>query len=238
MAKNIKDIIIKELKSGGNKDFALHHMKFFQTHKGGYGEGDRFFGLKVPRQRAVSKKYWKQIKPEEAGDLLKHEIHEVRFTALMILIEHYKKACGKLKKKIVKIYIGNAKYVNNWDLVDLSAPFITGPYWFENGTKDLWAFARSGNLWKERIAVLSTLYFIRQGDFSQTIKLAEHFLGHKHDLMHKAAGWMLREAGKRDIKVLYDFLDKYHKLMPRTMLRYSIEKLPEKERKRYMKKDN
>ena len=236
MSKNVKDRIIKELKDNGNKAFAEHHAKYFQTQKGGYGEGDIFFGLKVPQQRAIGKKYFKEISLPEIEELLKHKVHEVRFTALMILVEYYKNADKNAKKKAVVVYTRNAAYINNWDLVDLSAPFITGPYWFENPSADLWKFAKSKNLWKERIAMLSTLHNIRQENFSEVLKLAELFLTHKHDLMHKAAGWMLREAGKRDPKVLYSFLDKHHKNMPRTMLRYAIEKLSDKERKRYMGK--
>jgi len=232
----IVDKILKELKSLGDKKIALHHAKFFQTHKGGYGEGDLFWGLRVPQQRTVAKKYFKDITLKETEKLLQHKIHEVRMTALLILVEKYKKADEKDKKATVKIYLANTKYINNWDLVDLSTPSITGAFWFNNNTIDMFKFAKSKDLWRERIVMISTLYFIRQYRFKETFELAEMFLTHKHDLMHKAAGWMLREAGKKDINALRVFLDKNYKKMPRTMLRYSIERLSEKERNKYMGK--
>ncbi|MDR1696105.1 MAG: DNA alkylation repair protein [Endomicrobium sp.] len=228
--------VLKDLKSLGDKKFAEHHAVFFQTHKGGYGEGDLFWGLRVPQQRTVAKKYYEEITLKETEKLLRDKIHEARFTALAILGEKYKKAGGKEKKAIVKMYLANTKYINNWDLVDLSAPNIAGAFWFDSGIGDMMKLAKSGNLWRERIAMLSTLYFIRRGRLKETFDLAEMFLDHKHDLMHKAAGWMLREAGKEDIKSLRAFLDKNGKKMPRTMLRYAIEKFPEKERKKYLKR--
>lgn len=233
----MKQKLLNELKKNGNKEFAAHHAKFFQTHKGGYGQGDKFWGLKVPKQREMAKKYYKNITLKEAEELLKNKVHEVRLTGLMILIEKYQKSDKKDKKNIVKIYLRNTKHINNWDLVDLSAPQILGNYWFENkSTAEMYKLARSKNLWEERIAMISTFYFIKNGKFCETARLAKHFLKHKHDLMHKASGWMLREAGKRNIDVLYDFLNKHHKTMPRTMLRYAVEKLPENKRKYYMGK--
>ncbi|MCL2390785.1 MAG: DNA alkylation repair protein [Endomicrobia bacterium] len=229
-----KNKILKELKSLGDKEFAIHHAKFFQTHKGGYGEGDLFWGLRVPQQRAVAKKYYKDITLKEAKELLQHKIHEARLTALAVLSEKYKKADDKEKKAVVKTYLANTEYINNWDLVDLSAPYIAGAFWFDNPSDDMLELAKSKNLWRERISMVSTLYFIKRGRLKETFELAEMFLSHKHDLMHKAAGWMLREAGKKDISALRAFLDKNHKKMPRTMLRYAIEKFPDRERKKYM----
>lgn len=241
MGKNRKiksEDIIKDLKSQADKEISAGRARFMQVYKGGYGEGDLFLGLTVPMQRKIVKKYCRDISLEETEKLLQNKFHESRYVALSILKEKYQKknTSRQEKEKIVKIYLKNIKYINNWDLVDISAPHITGEYWYNTSTDGLWKLARSKNLWKERIAVLSSHYFIRQGNFSEICELAEFFLGHKHDLMHKAVGWMLREAGKRDEKVLYGFLDKYYKNMPRTMLRYSIEKLTEKKRRHYMEK--
>jgi len=236
MKGNAKNAVLSELRSHKNKEFAAHHAKFFQTHRGGYGEGDSFWGLKVPQQRKISKKYYKDVNLDETEHLLQNGIHEVRLTALFILVEKYKRASVSEKEEIAELYIRNAKYINNWDLVDLSAPNILGEHWFGKNGSELRIFAKSGDLWKERIALLATLYFIRQNEFGETLALAKYLLNHKHDLIHKAAGWMLREAGKRDAGVLYSFLDKHYKKMPRTMLRYSLEKVPEKKRKHYMER--
>lgn len=229
--------VLKDLKMFGNKTVAKNRARFMQAHKGGYGEGDLFLGLTVPQQRKICKKY-KDLPLFEAEKLLQNKFHEARYAALIVLKEKYKKkkTDAKEKEDIIKIYLRNTGHINNWDLVDISAPHITGEYWFNNPSEDMWKLAKSKELWKERIAVLSTHYFIRQGSFKEILELAGFFLYHKHDLMHKAVGWMLREAGKRDIKVLYGFLDKHYKDMPRTMLRYSIEKLPEKKRGFYMEK--
>ena len=230
--------IINDLNAEKNKIIAANRARFMQSHKGGYGEGDLFFGLTVPNQRRICKKYYKEISLEETEKLLHDKFHESRYIALSILKEKYtkKKISAKEKEDIVKIYLRNTEHINNWDLVDISAPHITGEFWFHNPSKDMWRLAKSENLWKERISVLSTHYFIRNNRFEEILKLAEFFLLHKHDLMHKAVGWMLREVGKRNIDVLYSFLDKYCMNMPRTMLRYSIEKLPENKRKHYMGK--
>jgi 3-methyladenine DNA glycosylase AlkD len=235
MKPSLKEVI-KDLRYYKDEVLARYHAKYFQTHKGGYGEGDSFWGIKVPQQRIIVRKYWKTVNLKEVEELLQYKIHEVRFTALMILVEKYKKTDNNDKSSIVKIYLRNSKYINNWDLVDLSAPDIAGHYWSNNSLKDFWMYAKSGDLWKERISMVSTLYFIRQKRFAETLELSKLFLTHKHDLMHKASGWMLREVGKRDIKLLVSFLDKYSHVMPRTMLRYSIEKLSPEKRKHYMEK--
>ncbi|MDR2426768.1 MAG: DNA alkylation repair protein [Endomicrobium sp.] len=234
MAGKIKNIVLNELKSVGDKKVALYHAAYFQTYKGGYGQGDLFWGLRAAQQRKIAKKYYKEIPLKDTEDILKHKIHEARLTALMIMILKYEKASEVEKAKIASLYLKNTKYVNNWDLVDLSAHRLSGDYWYHNCPEQIWKYAKSGNLWDERIAMISTFYFIKCGRFDETIALCETFLNHKHDLMHKASGWMLREMGKRDEKPLYVFLDKYSKIMPRTMLRYSIEKLQEKKRRYYM----
>jgi 3-methyladenine DNA glycosylase AlkD len=234
MAEKIKNTILRELKSAGDKKSAAGKAAYFQAHKGGYGEGDLFWGLNVGQQRKTAKKYYAGITLKDTEELLKHKVHEVRFTALMIMIAKYEKASEDKKAKIVAVYLKNTKYVNNWDLVDLSAPALAGGYWYNNHPDGMWKYAESGNLWEERIAVISTFYFIRCRRFDETFALCEFFLTHKHDLIHKACGWMLRETGNRDKEALYAFLDKNCKIMPRTMLRYAIEKFPEKKRKHYM----
>ncbi|MDR3256239.1 MAG: DNA alkylation repair protein [Endomicrobium sp.] len=233
---NLKEDLLRDLKKYKNRVFAKHHAKYFQTQKGRYGEGDFFWGIRVPQQRIIARKYWKDISLKDVEELLQNKIHEVRLTALIILVEKYKEASDNGKSNIVKIYLSNSKYINNWDLVDLSAPNILGYYWYNNSLEDFWKYAKSGNLWKERIAMISTLYFIRHGRFTETLELSRLFLGHKHDLIHKASGWMLREVGKINKKILILFLTKHYKVMPRTMLRYSIEKLSPEERKYYIEK--
>jgi 3-methyladenine DNA glycosylase AlkD len=237
MKINFKENLLEDLKKYKNEIFAKYCAKYFQTHKGGYGEGDSFWGLKVSQQRITASKYWEDINLKDVEKLLQHRIHEVRFTALIILIEKYKKADDDTKSVIVKIYLRNSEYINNWDLVDLSAPYIPGHYWHNNSLKDFWEYAESGILWKERIAMISTLHFIRQERFAETLELSKLFLIHNNDLIHKASGWMLREVGKRNTKPLILFLNKYSQAMPKTMLRYSVEKLSLGKRKHYMKNE-
>jgi 3-methyladenine DNA glycosylase AlkD len=230
-AENIK----KELYKIADKEKAIHLSRFFKTGKGEYGEGDIFIGIRVPDQRKIAK-----LLPDtplsEIENLLDDPVHEFRLTALLILIEMYKKADEEEKEKIVKFYLKKTSGINNWDLVDLSAPQIIGNYYYSRNRDKLYQLVKSTNLWEQRIAVVSTYYFIKRKDFSEILAFSEILLEHKHDLIHKATGWMLREAGKMDINVLRNFLDKYHKTMPRTMLRYSIEKLDNSERQKYMLK--
>ncbi|MDR1511431.1 MAG: DNA alkylation repair protein [Endomicrobium sp.] len=228
--------LLKDLSKYENRVFAERNARFFQTQRGGYGEGDLFLGIRVQQQRFIATKYCRNITLENTEELLQHNIHEVRFVALLILIEIYKKANSSLKFNVMKMYLRNFGYVNNWDLVDLSAPHIPGHYWYENSLKDLWGYAKSGNLWKERTAIVSTFYFIKHGRFAETFELLKLSLSHKHDLIHKASGWMLREIGKIDIKSLVLFLDKYSRFMPRKMLRCSIEKLSTERKEYYLKK--
>jgi 3-methyladenine DNA glycosylase AlkD len=212
---------------------------FFKTGSGQYGEGDIFLGIKVPTQREAIKKYY-DFNFKNLQELLKSKIHEYRLSALFILVKKFADAAKagdeKLQQKIYNFYLKNAKNINNWDLVDLSAPNIVGQYLLLRSREMLYNLARSKNLWERRIAVLATFTFLRQKDFKDILKIAEILLRDEHDLIHKAVGWMLREAGKRDIKVLYKFLDKHFQKMPRTMLRYAIEKLPEAGRKKYLAK--
>ncbi len=220
-----------ELQSLANEERAAINKSFFKTGKGQYGEGDQFIGIRVPELRKVAKKY-KDLPLEKIEKLLQDPIHEYRLTALFILILQYQED----KEKIVQVYRKHYHYVNNWDLVDISAPKILGDYLLDKERTELYTLVQSPNMWQRRIAIVCTFTFIRNKDFTDTIKLAEALLNDKEDLMHKATGWMLREVGKKDVKVLEKFLDKYHKVMPRTMLRYAIEKFDKEKRLHYMKR--
>jgi len=219
-----------------NKKKALILQRFFKTGKGEYGEGDIFLGVVVPKQRELVKKYWSTIALNDIQELLNSRIHEHRLTALLILVKKYQEADEKEKQKIFDFYLSNTKNINNWDLVDLSAPNIVGNYLLNrNDNNDiLFKLANSSNLWEKRISILATFEFIKNNQFEKTIKISEALLNEKHDLIHKAVGWMLREIGKRDICLLESFLTKHHKSMPRTMLRYAIEKFPESKRQFFL----
>jgi len=208
---------------------------FFKTGKGQYGEGDIFLGIVVPLQRKISRKY-QTLKLRDLKKLLAANIHEYRLTALFILVSKYEKADEKEKKEIFDFYLKNTKGINNWDLVDLSAPKIVGDYLFHKPKQRgvLYKFAGSTNLWKKRIAVLATFAFIKNNQFEDTLKIAEILLNDEHDLIHKAVGWMLREMGKKNQKTEEKFLKKYYKTMPRTMLRYAIEKFDKSKRDFYL----
>jgi len=223
----------KELDLLKNKNQAKLLKRFFKTGKGEYGEGDIFLGIKVPIQRAVARRYT-TLSRKDIQLLLKSSIHEYRLVALVILIEQYKLSNEVEKEKIFKLYIKNYRRINNWDLVDISAPHIVGDYLLHRSKRVLYDFARSENLWKKRIAIVSTLAFIRNNAFDDTCHLAKILLDDKHDLIHKAVGWMLREVGKRDFKREDEFLRKYYKRMPRTALRYAIERFPQKARMWYL----
>lgn len=224
---------IKELKTAGDQTKATVLGRFFKTGKGQYGEGDIFLGVYVPIQRQIAKKY-SALSLTDLQTLLDSKIHEHRTGALFILCDQFKKADEKAKEKLFKFYIKNSKSINNWDLVDLSAPNIVGEWLLKKDRKILYKLANSKNLWEKRIAIVSTLTFIRAKELDDTLKISEILLSDNHDLIHKAVGWMLREAGKRDEKKLRKFLDKHAVKMPRTMLRYSIEKFNEPTRKYYL----
>jgi len=239
------DSLIKELELNSNPTQAKILSSFFKTKKGEYGEGDIFLGIKVPIQRKISKNY--DLDLEEIQVLLDSKIHEHRLCALFILIQKYeeanKKDNNKLQELIFNFYLKNVKKgnINNWDLVDLSAPNISGDYILKNPKKKkiLLSLANSDKLWEKRVAILSTFAFIKKGNKEDCFLLAQILLKDKNDLIQKAVGWMLRECGKRvSEKDLCDFLDKNYKNMPRTMLRYSIERLKIQKRKHYMEKNN
>ncbi|MBL7051153.1 DNA alkylation repair protein [Candidatus Woesearchaeota archaeon] len=225
----------EELQKQANPEQAKILKRFFKTGKGQYGEGDVFLGIKVPIQRAIAKKYTKSSL-EQLQELLNTNIHEYRFTSLVILINKYNNSDEQGKKEVYEFYIQNIKNINNWDLVDISCPNIIGDYLLEKDKTILYDFAKSAHLWTKRIAIISTLRFIKNNQFEDTLNIAEILLKDKHDLLHKAVGWMLREVGKKNQKAEEAFLDRYYRQMPRTMLRYSIERFSEEKKKYYMKK--
>ncbi len=228
----------KELCTLADKKQAQVLQGFFKTGKGQYGEGDIFLGVKVPIQRQVAKKYF-SLTFQDLETLLQSEIHEYRLCSLFVLIAQFEKADEKRQKEIFKFYLKNAKRINNWDLVDLSAPNIVGKYLSGKKAlerKVLYKLAVSHNLWERRIAVLATFEFIRQGESKDIFAIAKTLLKDEHDLIHKAVGWMLREVGKRISEGEEEkFLKKYYRQMPRTMLRYAIERFSEEKRKRYLR---
>lgn len=233
----IYESVVKALETLKNPEKAVAMASFFKTGKGQYAEGDVFWGLTAPEIKRIAKQYYKQIPLMEVKKLLDSPVHESRSVGLQCLVMRYNKSDIAQRKDLAEFYLQNITAVNNWDLVDTTAPYILGAWEYENNeTAKIWSLARSQNLWKERIAVVSTWYFIRRDVFEPTIELSEYFLSHKHDLMHKACGWMLREVGKRNEKVLTGFLDKYSRQMPRTMLRNSLERLTPEQRRYYMQK--
>ncbi|NCN53056.1 DNA alkylation repair protein [Candidatus Wolfebacteria bacterium] len=223
----------KELKSKADKEGAKVYSSFFKTGKGQYGEGDYFLGITMPQQRLIAKKYT-HLSIKEIEQLIHSKVHEYRMTALIIWTYQYKEADRIKREKIYKAYIKNLKWINNWDLIDVTTPRIVGGYLLDKDRKILYKLAKSKNLWERRVAILTTFNFITKNDFKDALKISEILLKDEHALIHKAVGWMLREVGKRDIKQLEKFLKKYYKKMPRTMLRYSIEKFSEKKRKKYL----
>jgi len=225
--------IRREISKQKNPAQAINLQRFFKTGKGEYGEGDVFYGIKVPVQRTIAKQF-KDLSLDHIKTLILSEVHEERLIAAFILVDQYKKGDEKKKKIIFDFYLKNRKGINNWDLVDLSAPKIVGAHLIDKEKDLLYKFARSKDLWEKRISIISTQRFIREYFFEDTLKISEILLHDKHDLIHKAVGWMLREVGNRDIKTEEEFLQKHYKTMPRTMLRYAIEKFPEQKRKAYL----
>lgn len=228
-------LIIQQLNSYTNPEKAAFLPHFFQAYPGGYGEGDCFIGVTVPDQRKVARKYYRTISLEELTVLIQSNVHEHRLTAIFILVLKYEKTKSELEKEnLVNFYLNNISAVNNWDLVDSSAYKILGAFLFDKDRSLLYHFAASGGLWPQRIAIISTLYFIKRDDFVDTLKIADSLLEHDHDLIHKAVGWMLREVGNRDFAVEYNYLKDRYRRMPRTMLRYAIEKFEPELRKQFL----
>ncbi len=224
----------KETKKLGDKERAIHSQRFFKTGKGEYGEGDVFYGLTNPTCHLLANKY-KELPIEEIQELIKSKIHEERLIALLILVYQYQRSDQKTKEKIYKLYLKYTKYINNWDLVDLSAHKIIGNYLLNKNIYILETLANSKNLWEKRISMISTFAFISKNNPKPTLEIVKILLHDSHDLIHKAVGWSLREVGKRcgeDIE--REFLDKYAVTMPRTMLRYAIERLDKNIRHEYL----
>lgn len=224
----------REIQQEGDKKKAQFLGRFFKTGKGEYAEGDVFLGLTVPQSRIIVKKY-KDLPLKDCVELLHSPIHEERLIALLIFVSQFTKGDNEGKKKIYDRYLANTKYINNWDLVDLSAGYIVGGYLLERPRGILEKFAKSSDLWEKRIAIIATFAFIKNGEYEWTFKIADILLNDRHDLIHKAVGWMLREVGKRvSEKELEVYLQPRYKTMPRTMLRYAIERFIEEKRKRYL----
>ncbi len=234
----IADVILHKLQDLSNPKTASVQLRFFKTGPGEYGEGDRFLGVTLPQTRRVVKEFFARAEWADLEKLFACEWHEARVCAVLILVAKFEKAktAGE-RKKIFDFYVAHLPRANNWDLIDISAYKIIGAYLADKKDRGLlFKLAQSENLWKQRAAVVSTMYFVKRGEYGPTIALAEKFFTHQHDLMHKATGWLLREVGKKDERILRDFLDKSAARMPRTMLRYSIEKLTPEQKKIYMGK--
>ena len=232
------NVIYKELKSIADERQREVLMRFFKTGKGQYGEGDKFLGVKVPQTRAIVKAHWTECLDADVDALITSPYHEVRLAGLLVLLRRYKdaKATEAEREKIVDEYLGYMDFINNWDLVDLTCYEILGDWYFTHNREFLREMARHGEtIWVKRIAIVTTMQFIRRGDFDTTLEIAQILLNYPHDLIHKAVGWMLREIGKRDQQVLEGFLLPRYRTMPRTMLRYAIEKFPERLRQKYLK---
>src|SRR5574344_217393 len=245
----IAEIIYQELKYLSDNEKRIVLPRFFKTGKGEYGEGDKFIGVTVPNIRSVAVIHI-DLSMDDIDKLLCSEWHEMRMCGLMIMVErskltrkrnwikaHTEEEGERKRKELFDFYLSHTNRINNWDLVDLTAPILVGGYLQNKNRNVLYKLANSHLLWEQRIAVVSTLTFIRDNDFCDIYALAEFLLHHTHDLMQKAVGWMLREAGKRDKPMLMDFLDLHYKTMPRTMLRYAIEKFTDNEREYYMRKN-
>lgn len=231
-------LILKKLQSLANPPRAAHQQRFFKTGKGEYAEGDVFLGLGLPQTRALVKTYWRLTEFEDLQKLFASAWHEARAVAALILVERFEKTKdAAARKEIFDFYVAHLPRCNNWDLIDISAYKIIGAYLYDKKDRSLfYRLARSKNLWEQRAAMVGTMYLVKRGDLRVTFDLAARFCAHPHDLMHKAAGWLLREAGKKDEAALCAFLDEHRQTMPRTMLRYALEKMPPDKKKFYMTK--
>lgn len=222
------------LRSLASPDIAAVLQGFFKTAPGQYGAGDIFLGIKVPTLRALVKTY-RGTAPQAISAMLQSEFHEERFFALLLLMDFYQHGGAKEKRLAYELYLANTSRINNWDLVDVSAPHIVGGFLSDKSRQPLYGLARSDSLWERRIAIIATFHFIRHNDYTDTLGIAERLLDDSHDLIHKAVGWMLREVGKRNQAAEEEFLQRHYRSMPRTMLRYAIERFPEAQRQHYLK---
>ncbi|MDQ6828389.1 MAG: DNA alkylation repair protein [Gemmatimonadota bacterium] len=226
-----------ELRAQADPERAIHHLRFFKTGPGQYGEGDRFLGVRVPALRALGKAH-RRLPVADALEMLRSEWHEERLLALIMLVDAYERGDATQRQEIYNAYLLHARFINNWDLVDSSAEFIVGAHLeVARNRAVLSRLAKSKSIWERRIAILATFHFIKLEDFAPALRIADILIGDTHDLIHKAVGWMLREIGNRDGKVERAFLVDHYKRMPRTMLRYAIERFPERERQRYLRGD-
>ena len=223
-----------EMRKLANKEIAEHSQRFFKTGKGQYGEGDIFLGIRVPVLRKIAKKF-RRISLAEVSKLLESKFHEERLLSILMLVNLFKSGDEDDQELIYELYLDKTKFINNWDIVDISAGNIVGAFLFEKDKAPLYRLVFSENLWERRIAIVATFYFIRNDEFDDTLKIAEILFTDKEDLIHKAVGWMLREVGKRVIEIEEEFLEEHYLKMPRTMLRYAIERFPETRRKMYLK---
>jgi 3-methyladenine DNA glycosylase AlkD len=225
----------RRLRAAANAETARNLQWFFKTGPGEYGQGDVFCGIKVPPLRKLAAEFqdlpWKAIEI-----LLTSQIHEERSLALMILVRQFARGHAATQERLYRFYLAHTRFINNWDLVDGSAPYIVGPFLWGRDRKQLYVLAKSPLVWERRIAILATFYFIRRNDFSDALEISRLLVGDEHPLIHKAVGWMLREMSKRDPAVVESFLRRHHRRMPRTMLRYAIERFPPAKRRRYLGK--
>lgn len=225
--------VSETLRDLANPNVAEHSQRFFKTGKGQYGEGDRFLGIRVPILRTQAKQF-RDLPLKEVRSLMKSAFHEERLCALLILVLKFAKGDEEERTTIYSLYVKNTKYINNWDLVDSSAHQIVGGYLADKDKRLLYTFAQSKSLWERRIAIIATYHFLKKDQYKDALSISKSLLKDDEDLIHKAVGWMLREIGKRDLATEETFLKAHYKQMPRTMLRYAIEKFPERERKRYL----
>ncbi len=228
--------VVKELECLKNSEKIKVFKRFFKTNEGEYGYGDMFWGISVPQVRGISKRYFLDISFDEIKVLINHRIHEIRLAGYLILTYQYEKSDNERRKDIFDFYLNNLSGCNNWDLVDLSCYKIVGEYVLRNKEKRkiLYKLSKSKNLWQQRISIVSTYPMIKRKEFEDTLNISKLLLSHKHDLIHKAVGWMLREVGKQDMNVLRKFLNENINTIPRTTLRCSIERMNESERKGYL----
>ena len=225
----------EEIRELANEEIATHSLRFFKTDKGQYGFGDIFLGVRAPKFRLIAKKHI-DISLADMKILIKSKYHEERFLGLIILVNKYSKTKdNETRNQLYNIYVSSFKYINNWDLVDITCSHVIGKHLMDKDRSILYTWAKSEDLWTKRIAIVSTHCFIRKNELQDTFKIAEILLNDEHDLIHKAVGWMLREAGKRDLEKEEIFLKKYYNIMPRTMLRYAIERFPEPKRQKYLR---
>ena len=224
----------KRIRQLGNDEIARHSQRFFKTGKGEYGEGDRFLGIRVPVLRNLANQH-RDLSLRDASRLLTSEFHEERLLSLLILVSLFAGGAEKEKPAVYRVYLKNTRFINNWDLVDSSAQHIVGAYLLTRNRDPIYRLASSKSLWERRISIMSTFYFIKRNEFDDTLTLSEILKYDPEDLIHKAVGWMLREIGNRNLAIEETFLKKHYQDMPRTMLRYAIEKFPENKRKAYLK---